>query len=346
MKLNGILGKGSGKLGSSVFAISGGEQVVREYNPNVTNPNTSAQVDQRAKFKLMSQLAADLASVIVIPKSGLVSARNQFVSKNIALATAENGEASINYVNVQLTASEAAFPAVTGSIDASGNLGVELTKMPAADVQKVVYCVFAKDETNQLSLIGSTIIDRSEATNNFAYTFEGASDAFVVYAYGIKASAVAANTNYDNYEIEGATDIARLVAARSISLDASGTTRTSGALVAAGVVAINAIDYKDPSDGTERVFVPSNVAGPIVLSNGKLLTSYLEDADDFGENPSADLRFKEGDNVHTQALVLSEGVQGGITWEFPDAGEYTNAYLLGLTITGEGKVASIAFKQP
>ena len=54
MKLNGIVGKGTGKLGASVFAISGGEQIVRQYNPVVSNPNTDAQVAQRAKLKLMS----------------------------------------------------------------------------------------------------------------------------------------------------------------------------------------------------------------------------------------------------------------------------------------------------
>ena len=76
MKLYGLFGKGSGKLGSSVFAISSGEQIVREYNPVVENPNTPAQVEQRAKFKLLSQLASDLASALAFKKEGLVSTRN------------------------------------------------------------------------------------------------------------------------------------------------------------------------------------------------------------------------------------------------------------------------------
>ena len=81
MKLNGFVGKGTGKLGSSVFAVSGGEQIVRQYNPNVSNPNTDAQVAQRAKFKLMSQLAAVLAPGLAFKKDSLVSPRNKFIKK-------------------------------------------------------------------------------------------------------------------------------------------------------------------------------------------------------------------------------------------------------------------------
>lgn len=303
MKLNGILGKGSGKLGSSVFAISGGVQIMREYNPNVSNPNTDAQINQRAKLKLMSQIAADLASVIVIPKNGLVSARNRFVSKNIGLVEAADGEATVNYVALQLTASDSAFPAVTGSIDDQGNLSVELAKMPAADVQKVVYCAFAKDDTNQLSLIGTTIIDRNGATNNFAATFANATDAYVVYAYGIKASAIAANPNYDNYVIQGATDIARLVASRSISLDASGTTRTSGVLVAAGEVRISKIEAPGLS-GIE--FEPGSTAGPVNLEQGSTIYVYGKNFGDAPDVTNAKMKYLKGDEEATQQLSVRD----------------------------------------
>ena len=346
MKQNGIFGKGTGKLGSSVFAISGGVQIVREYNPNVSNPNTDAQINQRAKFKLMSQIAADLASVIVISKDGLTSARNKFVSKNIGLVEAINGEASVNYVALQLTASDSAFPTVNGSIDGQGNLGVELAKMPAADIQKVVYCAFAKDDTNQLSLIGTTIIDRNGATNNFAATFANAADAYVVYAYGIKASAIAANPNYDNYVIEGATDIARLVASRSISLDASGTTRTSGVLVAAGSVQITSVHYEDPSDGREQSFGPASVAGPVTLREGVLITGYVNNVEQFDAVTGATLRLLNDGIETSQSLPIEEGDIGGITFRYPDAATVENAYIVGLAFTDGTKVATISFQRP
>lgn len=340
MKLNGILGKGTGKLGSSVFAITGGVQVMREYNPNVSNPNTDAQINQRAKFKLMSQIAADLASVIVIPKDGLVSARNRFVSKNIVLVEAVNGEASVNYVALQLTASDSTFPAVTGSIDEQGNLGVALAKMPAADVQKVVYCAFAKDDTNQLSLIGTTVIDRSETINNFAATFANAADAYVVYAYGIKASAIAANPNYDNYVIEGATDIARLVASRSISLDASGTTRTSGVLVAAGAVTITSISINSTS--VER----GSVAGPFDIASGDSMSvKFSESMDGKRAGEARVLALAEGEEKTLDFdLDAIEGSE--ITWACTNLEPVTGAYALSLSFTLDGQNYEVRFQRP
>ena len=81
MKLSGIAGTGSGKLGSQVYASVAGEQIVRNYQPKVSNPNTTKQVNQRSRFKLMSQLSAAMASVIVIPKEGMRSSRNLFSKK-------------------------------------------------------------------------------------------------------------------------------------------------------------------------------------------------------------------------------------------------------------------------
>ena len=85
MKLSSILGQGRGKLGAAVFSSTNGQQVVRQYQPNVKNPNTVAQTMQRARFKLMTQIASSMAPVITIPKSGAVSSRNMFVKKNMPL---------------------------------------------------------------------------------------------------------------------------------------------------------------------------------------------------------------------------------------------------------------------
>ena len=70
MKINSILGKMTGKVGNIVVASVGGEVIGREYNPNVSNPNTSAQQNTRSKFKLASQLSATMAPVIAIKKEG------------------------------------------------------------------------------------------------------------------------------------------------------------------------------------------------------------------------------------------------------------------------------------
>lgn len=102
MKLNGLVGKGSGRLGSSVFAVRGGEQIVRQYTPNVANPNTDRQKAQRAKFKLLSQLAAIASDGLLFAKEGNVSRRNAFVAANMPAVVYSSDIASLSMDAVKL----------------------------------------------------------------------------------------------------------------------------------------------------------------------------------------------------------------------------------------------------
>lgn len=52
------LGKFSGKVGGVVFAVSNGEQIVRAYQPVVTNPKSSLQLIQRAKGNLTGRISS------------------------------------------------------------------------------------------------------------------------------------------------------------------------------------------------------------------------------------------------------------------------------------------------
>lgn len=198
MKLNGIIGKGSGKLGSSVFAISGGSQIVREYNPVVSNPNTDAQVAQRAKLKLMSQLGAVLAPAMGFNKQGLVSARNQFVSKNIGLATYTNDQASVKLLELQLTPSNVSFPelSVTGATD---TISVALAAAAGGEIKRVAYFVCRQTDNDQLEYVASKIVTEAGAGNTFPTTFSVGGGNFVVYAYGIKDNSVNATIRYEDY---------------------------------------------------------------------------------------------------------------------------------------------------
>lgn len=63
-KMYGFTGLLSGKMGNAVFRARGGQQVVTQYNPIVSNPNTEAQQGGRARFKLVAQLAVVFAGVL------------------------------------------------------------------------------------------------------------------------------------------------------------------------------------------------------------------------------------------------------------------------------------------
>lgn len=231
MKIQGILGKGTGKLGSSVFAVSGGEQIVREYNPNVSNPNTEAQVAQRAKLKLMSQLAAALAPALGFAKQGLVSARNQFVSKNIGLCTYENDAAKVGVVSIKLTPSNVAFPLLIATPGEAGTFSVELDSSAAADVKRVTYFVFRQTENDKLEYVASQIITEAGEGRVFPTSFSNVSGDLVVYAYGIKDNNAQATMKYENYINEaGSADAALEVVSLFRSADYKLTT-SMGALV-------------------------------------------------------------------------------------------------------------------
>lgn len=235
MKQYGILGKGSGKLGSSVFAISGGEQIVRQYNPVVSNPNTPAQVAQRAKLKLMSQIAADLAPVLAIPKDGLKSARNQFVSKNIGNATFADNTAEVDYEKLQITGGSAAMPELGNVAYADGHVTGSLASAAPEDITAVVYCVFKLDSKMQLSLQASSVIETAGDGRTFPFDMEVQGETLIVYAYGLKTGTSGLDMKYEDYEIGDATDVARLVATRAIKKTSSALTVTVGKVIGSWV---------------------------------------------------------------------------------------------------------------
>lgn len=60
---HGPLSRAKGKLGGVVFQQYEGMQISREYQPNVKNPQSTKQVENRAKFKLSSQLVAQFSEI-------------------------------------------------------------------------------------------------------------------------------------------------------------------------------------------------------------------------------------------------------------------------------------------
>lgn len=226
MKLNGIFGKGSGKVGSSVFAVSGGEQIVRQYNPNVSNPSTEAQVAQRAKFKLMSQIAADLANVIVIPKEGLRSSRNSFVSKNIALTTFFGNRAQVDALALQLTSGSSYLPDPIVN-NGNGQIDLELNEKMDDVLDGVVYVVVKTDNTEQMQVVRSVLVTTPGEDGTFGTVVTGLTGNGVVYAYGVKKGGVKENVGYGNYSVADGYDITALLVQDAIKSASSVLTKTS-----------------------------------------------------------------------------------------------------------------------
>lgn len=200
MKLKGIFGKGSGKLGSSVWGVSGGVQVVREYNPEVTNPQTEAQTAQRAKFKLLTQLAAAMSGQIAFRKSGLTSARNFFVSYNSKNTEFIDQEANVNLKNISLTGGSIELGSVTATRGENNVINVSLSDGAPANVSRVVYVAYKQTENDKLIFIEEKVVSEAGQGRTFATTINADESGLVVYAYGIIETSVKATVALSDYQ--------------------------------------------------------------------------------------------------------------------------------------------------
>lgn len=257
-KQTSLFGKISGKLGAVVFATSGGETISREYNPNVSNPSTQAQVNQRARLKLMSQLSAALAPVIAIPKDGLVSGRNQFVKKNFSQSYANSGIAQVTYENLQITNGNAGLPAITATRSPQTGIAISLAENADAAVSRVVYIMYRKTSENTLQLVQSIIVEAAGASGTFPGSMVYTEGDLVFYAYGMKDLSAKATAQYGNLNVANALDVARLVATRSVSASDFQYTETRGATMFADESEIAVVP-----EGSARVFVTANGNGSV-----------------------------------------------------------------------------------
>lgn len=270
-KVTSLYGKTTGKIGSIVFSTSGGETIAREYNPNVSNPNTQAQINQRARLKLMSQLSASLAPVIAIPKNGLVSARNQFTKINFDKSMAENGVALITYENVQLTNGNLGLPTIEATRAQGSGITISLADNASSSVSRVVYILYKKTSELRLQFVSSVIAEAAGTNGTFPATLPYTEGDIVLYAYGMRDTSESASAKYGNMQVASAVDVARLTAYRSISSEDYQFTETRGATMYADQSEITPIP-----EGSARVFVTAlgggSVSGAGVFEIGQSVT--------------------------------------------------------------------------
>lgn len=251
MKLNGILGTGSGKLGTSVFTTVKGTQIVRQHQPVVTNPSTKMQVAQRSRFKLVSQLAASMADVIAIPRMGLTSSRNLFIKKNMPAVLGNVEGAQVSYEKLQLTNGTAALPDIVVNRSDS-RLNLELDDDARGIVNRVIYCIFKKSSDNQLILVHSAIVSEAGQDGYFTLDIPVIAGDLAIYAYGMKDTSASASATFGNYKVTNASDVATLVSNRSISSKDFIFTKTRGTTLYSG-------ENENVTVGENQVMVHLNV---------------------------------------------------------------------------------------
>lgn len=154
--MQGITGKVSGKMGSAVFRVRNGAQVVTQYNPIVKNPDTAGQQEARAKFKLLSQLGAIMESgfgtMAVTKKAGksAPTQRNAFMQLNYPLVEVDMSSdvperATIPMEHVKLTKSSRPLGSISGGLG-----GVTVSNIPA-DVANVRFVIVGYREFQEVN---------------------------------------------------------------------------------------------------------------------------------------------------------------------------------------------------
>ena len=240
-RLEGITGGLSGKMGSAVFRQSGGQTIASQYQPIVKNPNSEGQQAQRAKFKLMSQLAAVMSSgfgtmgINERPARGRMSQRNAFVKANFPLVQVSQDNqavtATIPMELLQLTSSFRDLPSPTLS-PTVGGFDIDIENIPS-DVTTIRVVVV--NYTNKIPSI-ARIIDFPKASDATAISesIENLTKGkYTALAYGlIPSESLKSSIDLDNIhtpedaDFISAVELQALVAKGSMS-----ATKTVGANV-------------------------------------------------------------------------------------------------------------------
>lgn len=270
MKVTGLNGKGVGKLGLEVFSINHGVQIRRGYNGEVSNPSTDAQVGQRSRFKLASQLSAVMAPVLAFTRKGLQSPRNIFTKVNMPYFYGDSDGAQVTYENLQIAPGSVQLPSIAVQRQDTGILTVSLKSSVSSYVDKLVFCLFKKLDTGDLQYVASEVHDVVTGLIDawglpYITKFRpSAHDTVVMFCYGIRFNNDRARGKYDNYHIESAVDFARLVAFRTLSESDVTFTQTRG-------VTLYAQDSAtvQPTDEQTMLFVTANGLGQVGVKIGQ-----------------------------------------------------------------------------
>ena len=146
----------AGKKAGIVTYRVGETMLAREYNPHPANPKTERQVQQRAKIKLLAQIAAVFRPIIAIFPSSGKSSRAIFARLNYPKITASGTNAEIDFTSLSLTDSSRHITQVAKDIaflPSGVRMLVGLPQEPTKDIKRVFYYIYTKTDNGKLQLL-------------------------------------------------------------------------------------------------------------------------------------------------------------------------------------------------
>lgn len=199
----------TGKLAGSVFSVRFGETIERAYQPIVANPNTPAQIANRAKMKLASQLSAVMGPYIAMPRKGAVSTRNLFVKNNYPSISYSSDQAQIDLAGIHLTTSNTALSTLS-AVRGAGNIDINV-ETGTDGIDRVVYVAFVVQADGRLRFFDQKVVTTAGENGNWPTTMRLTSQELVVYAYGVRDNTEAARVAFGNMTVPAADAIAKLL---------------------------------------------------------------------------------------------------------------------------------------
>lgn len=197
----------TGRVGGSVFAVTRGVTIEKQYQPIVHNPNTPGQIAQRAKMKLVSQLSAELGDELApFGRDGLVSPRNLFVrdvfSRNAVGYS--SGQATMDPMAIRLTNSRLnLIQSFSAGRSASTNvaINVQIRTQLVSEIVGVRAVILqgrhVGDDTNAVTVVAAqTFVPNETGLVSAQLSGIDGTTGAVVYVYAFMTSSSEAVTRY------------------------------------------------------------------------------------------------------------------------------------------------------
>lgn len=209
--INPVTGKLRGKIAGMVYAVNRGVNVVRELNAAPFNPSTTAQVDARAKLKLLSQASAVVAPIIAMPRRGMMTQRNHFTKVNYKYTEVAEMVARIVLADMQFTSSDVGFPGFKAQRIPGYGISVELLQNAVPAFDKCVWITLRILESGKFMVAESKVVDLTEELPLGSTIMQNIQGDCTVHCYGISLKSASAKGYFENTVVATAEQVAQLV---------------------------------------------------------------------------------------------------------------------------------------
>lgn len=218
----GLSGKVRGKIGSKVYRIESGKQIISEYNPEKTGVVSDTQIQQRAKMTLAVEVSKCIAPSLIVGLSrNRADARRLFrggIIRNATVTPVSGGQATATIQASKIALSDGRpMNDTSKSITYSANHNTKLTatiKFVETDaIDKFMFIVLPKRTITGEWLAAVSVISNIRdldgsltAIITYSSTTEMSDLRFHGYAIPIMPNQLGKNIDYGNLLVPGGSN--------------------------------------------------------------------------------------------------------------------------------------------